>query len=90
LPYLDAFPSVVVPRIDPARRVDMVRLLELGWWPDAIAEQLHVSRTTVYNTENYLMRYGQPIRPYVRKTSRLVALTRANREALLKLLLHDG
>ena len=79
-----------MPRIDPARRADMVRLLELGWRPDAIAEQLHVSRTTVYNTENYLIRYGQPIRPYVRKTGRLVALTRADREALLELLLHNS
>jgi hypothetical protein len=43
LPYLDAFPGVVVPPIDPARRADMVRLLELGWRPDAIVEQLHVS-----------------------------------------------
>ena len=90
MPYLDASPGVVVPRIDPARRADMVRLLELGWRPDAIAEQLHVSRTTVYNTENYLIQYGQPIRPHVRKTGRPAALTKADREALLKLLLHDG
>jgi hypothetical protein len=38
LHYFDIFPGVVVPRIDPACR-DMVRLLELGWRPDAIAEQ---------------------------------------------------
>ena len=38
LPYLDAFPDVVVPRIDPARRADIVRLLELGWRPDTIEE----------------------------------------------------
>ena len=43
LPYLDAFPDVAVPPIDPARRADMVRLLELGWRLDAIAEQLYVS-----------------------------------------------
>ena len=36
------------------------------------------------------MRYGQPIRPCVRKTGWPVALTRADREALLKLLLHNG
>jgi hypothetical protein len=89
LPYLDAFPGVVVPRINPARRVDMVRLLKLGWQLDAIAELLHVSRTTVYNTEHYLIRYSQPIRPYVRKTGQPAALTRANREALLKFLLQD-
>ena len=57
-PYLDAFPGVVVPRIDPARRADIVRLLELGWRPDAIAEQLHISRATVYRIEHYLIRYG--------------------------------
>jgi transposase len=79
-----------VPPIDPARRADMVRLLELGWRPDAVAEQLHVSRATVYNTERNLMRYGQPIRPRVRKAGRPAALTKANREALLELLLHDG
>ena len=90
LPYLNAFPSVVVPCINPAYCADIVHLLKLGWRPDAIAEQLHVSQTTVYNTENYLMRYGQPIRPYVRKTGRLVALTRADREALLELLLHNS
>ena len=90
LPYLDAFSGVVVPPIDPARRADMVRLLELGWRPDAIAEQLHVSQATVYNTERNLMRYGQPIRPCVWKTGRLAALTKANREALLKLLLHNS
>ena len=90
LPYLDAFPGVVVPCIDPACRADMVRLLELGWRPDAVAEQLHVSWTTVYNTEHNLMRYGQPIRPCVRKAGRSAALTRADREALLKLLLHDS
>ena len=54
LPYLDAFPGVVVPCIDPACRADIVRLLELGWWPDAIVEQLHVSQATVYRIENYL------------------------------------
>ena len=90
MPYLDAFPIVVVPRINSARRADIVRLLKLGWRLDAIVEQLHVSRTTVYNTENYLMRYSQPIRPRVRKTGRLVALTRADREALLELLLHNS
>ena len=79
-----------MPRIDPARRADMVRLLALGWRPDAIAEQLHVSRATVYNTEHYLMRYGQPVRPYIRKAGRPAALTGADREALLELLLHDG
>lgn len=61
-----------MPRIDPARRADVVRLLKLGWRPDAIVEQLH------------------SIRPYVRKTSRLTALTRADIDALLKLLLHNG
>ena len=90
MPYLDTFPGVVVPRVDPARRADMVRLLELGWRPDAIAEQLHVSRATVYNTERNLMRYGQPVRPHVRKAGRPAALTRSDREALLELLLHDG
>jgi len=43
LPYPNAFPGVIVPCIDPAHRADIVRLLELGWWPDAIAEQLHIS-----------------------------------------------
>ena len=43
LPYLDAFPGVVVPCINPARRADIVRLLKLGWRLDAIIEQLHVS-----------------------------------------------
>ena len=43
LPYLDAFPGVAVPPIDPARRADIVRLLKLGWRPDAIIEQLYVS-----------------------------------------------
>ena len=43
LPYLDAFPGVAVPPIDSACRADMVRLLKLGWRPDAITEQLHVS-----------------------------------------------
>ena len=84
------FPGVVVPRIDPARRADIVRLLKLGWRPDAIVEQLHVSQATVYRTEHYLIQYGRPIRPYVRKTGRLVALTRANVEALLKLLLYNS
>ena len=41
--YLNVFPGVVVPFIDPARRTDMVRLLKLGWRLDVIAEQLHVS-----------------------------------------------
>ena len=36
--YFDIFPGVVVPRIAPTCR-DMVCLLELGWQPDAIAEQ---------------------------------------------------
>ena len=79
-----------MPRIDPARRADKVRLLELGWRPDAIAEQLHVSWTTVYNTENYLIWYGQPIKPHVRKTGWLAVLTRADREALFKLLLYNS
>ena len=43
LPYLDAFPGVVVPPIDPACHADIVRLLKLGWRPDTVAEQLHVS-----------------------------------------------
>ena len=44
----------------------------------------------MYNTEHYLIQYSQPVRPYIRKTGRLAVLTRADREALLKLLLHDG
>ena len=90
MPYLDAFPRVIVPPIDPARRADIVRLLKLGWRPDTIAEQLHVSRATVYNTKRNLIRYGQPIRPYIRKASQLAALIRANKEALLKLLLYNS
>jgi hypothetical protein len=90
LPYLNAFPSVVVPPNNPTRRADMVCLLELGWRLDAIVEQLHVSRATVYNTEHCLMQYGQPIRPYIRKASQPVGLIRADREALLKLLLYNG
>ena len=43
LPYPDAFLGVVVPRIDPARRADIVRLLKLGWRPNAIVEQLYIS-----------------------------------------------
>ena len=43
LPYLDIFPGVIVPSIDPARRMDIVHLLKLGWRPDAVAEQLHIS-----------------------------------------------
>ena len=58
LPYLDAFPSIIVPPIDPARRADIVRLLELGWRPDAVVEQLYVSQATVYNTKRNLIRYG--------------------------------
>ena len=79
-----------MPPINPARHADMVRLLELGWRPDAVAEQVHVSRATVYNTERNLMRYSQPIRPRVRKAGRPAALIKADREALLELLLHDS
>ena len=43
LPYLDAFLGVIVPRVDPARRADIDRLLELGWLPDAIVGQLYIS-----------------------------------------------
>ena len=89
--YFNAFPpGVVMPHIDPACRADIVHLLELGWRPDAIAEQLHVSQTTVYNTEHYLIQYGQPVRPHVRKTDQPVALTRADKEALFELLLHNS
>ena len=38
LPYLDAFSGVIVPFIDPACRVDIVRLFKLGWRLDAIIE----------------------------------------------------
>jgi hypothetical protein len=55
LPYLDTFFSVIVPPIDPARRVDIVCLLKLGWQPDTVIKQLHISQTTVYNTEHNLM-----------------------------------
>ncbi len=90
MPYPNAFPGIIVPYIDPACRADIVHLLELGWRPDAIIEQLHVSQATVYRTEHYLIQYGQPVRPYIRKAGRPAALTKANREALLKLLLHNG
>ena len=89
-PYPNTFPGVIVPYIDPAYRADIVCLLKLGWRPNAIVEQLHVSQATVYNTKHYLIQYGQPVRPHIRKTGRLAALTRADREALLKLLLYDG
>ena len=79
-----------MPPIDPARRADMVRLLELGWRPDAVAEQLHVSQATMYNTERNLIQYSQPIRPHIQKAGRLAALIKANREALLKLLLYNS
>ena len=55
LPYLDAFLGVVVPPIDLACRADIVYLFELGWRPDAVAEQLYVSQATVYNTERNLI-----------------------------------
>ena len=79
-----------MPRVDPARRADMVRFLELGWRPGAIAKHLHVSEATVYNTEQNLMRYGLPLKPRVRKTGRPAALTKADRVALLELLLDEG
>ena len=79
-----------MPRINPTRRADIVRLLKLGWRLDAIVEQLYVSRATVYNTKRNLIQYGQPIRPYIRKAGQPVALTRSNREALLKLLLYNS
>ena len=79
-----------MPRVNPARRADMVRFLKLGWRPGAIAKHLHVSEATVYNTEQNLMRYGLLLKPYIRKTGRPAALTKADRVALLKLLLNEG
>ena len=66
--------GVVVPRVDPARRADMVRL-QLGWKPEAIAIECHTTKTTVYTIEHNLMLYGQPVNPRVRKTGRPEALT---------------
>lgn len=40
-----------MPRINPARRADIVRFLKLGWRLGAIAKHLYVSKVTVYNTE---------------------------------------
>ena len=90
LPYLNIYPGVIVPRVDPARRADIVRFLKLGWHPGAIAKHLYVSKATVYNTEQNLMRYGLLLKPCVRKTGRPAALTKADRVALLKLLLNKG
>ena len=90
LPYLNIYPGVIVPHVDPARRADMVRFLKLGWRLGAIAKHLYVSEAIVYNTEQNLIRYGLPLKPCVRKTGCLAALTKADRVALLKLLLNKG
>ena len=68
----------------------MVRFLKLGWRLGAIVKHLYVSKATVYNTEQNLMQYGLPLKPRVRKTGRPAALTKADRVALLKLLLDKG
>ena len=79
-----------MPRVNPARRADMVRFLELGWRLGAIAKHLYVSKVTMYNTEQNLIRYGLLLKPYIRKMGCLVALTKADRVALLKLLLNKN
>ena len=43
LHYLDVFPGVVMPYINPAHHIDIIYLLKLGWWPDIITEQLYIS-----------------------------------------------
>ena len=70
-------------------RSGIVRYLLLHWTPQAISEELHCHKTTVYRIQENLFIYGSPFRPHFRTTGRPRAMHQAAKESLLEYVEHQ-
>lgn len=81
------YPNRGLPRV---QRLHILHLLLLEWSPHAIAENCHVSLSTIYLQFNRLLQYDSIRAPALRKLSRSQKLTRADEDEVLELLLWQG
>ena len=70
-----------------SKRARIVRYLQLGWQPNAFAKGLSIRLRTVYNAKSNIARYGSVVKPLYTQLGRLPKFTKADKEAILKLLL---
>ena len=88
--HISELPYFTPRGIPPAKRAQILRYLLLAWRPDAIAEECHVSSSTVYNIERNLMLYGSTAKPRYRQLRRSPKLSEADKQALFECLLREG
>ena len=65
-------------------RSKVVRLLLLHWRPDAIAEAVNCSQSTVYCMQQNLFVYGSVRRPRLRTPGPLRAISKAAKDSLIE------
>ena len=89
---MDIVPTRPRPRrsLPSLKRAQIVRYLQLRWRPDAIAKELSIRLRTVYNAESNIARYGSVIKPLYTQLGRPPKFTKADKEAVLELLLQEG
>ena len=72
--------------LPPPIRSKIVRLLILHWRPDAIAEDVHCGRSTVYEIQENLFLHGSPFKPQLRLKDGPRTLHKAFADSLVKYL----
>jgi len=65
----------------------IVKYLQLGWRPDAIAKELSIGLQTVYNAKSDIARYGSVVKPLYTRLGWPFKFTDVDKEAVLELLL---
>jgi transposase len=73
--------------LDPPRRAKAVRLIHLGWRPDAIAAEIHCTTQTIYNMRNNMWIHNSPTAPRLRTIGRPLSITIAVLKGLIDFIL---
>ena len=72
------------------KRARIVRYLQLGWRPNAITKELNIGLRTVYSIESNIARYRSVVKPLYILLGRPPKISKADKEAVLELLLQEG
>ena len=72
------------------KRARIIRYLQLRWRPDAIAKELSIGLRTIYDIESNIARYRSVVKPLYTRLRQPPKITKADKEAVLELLLQEG
>ena len=72
------------------KRLQIVKYLQLGWRPNASAKELNIRLQIKYNTKSNIARYRSVVKPLYTRLGRPPKFTKADKEAVLELLLQEG